>query len=208
MIPGSDHPGRKHITMSDPNAPQDGYSAAQPPPGGAPYNPTGAPGVPGAPGAPGAPGPGTPYGPPTGDPYAPPPGGAPYGAPPPPVKKSKAGKIIGIVAGVIVVLLLVCGGISYFALKGTSAAEAKVGDCLGGDSISDSGAATSVDVKVVKCTDSSAKYDVVGRTENVSRAQTSSQDTKVCDAFKDATSVVWVGTDEAKGTALCVKDHA
>jgi hypothetical protein len=191
--------------MSDPNAPQDGLSAAQPPYGqqpGAPYNPTGAPGAPGAPGG------GSPYGPPpTGDPYGAPPAGGPYGAPPPPVKKSKAGKIIGIIAGVIVVLLLVCGGISYFALKGTSASNAKVGDCLGGDSISSSGQATSVDVKVVKCTDSAAKYEVVGRTDNVSRAETSSQDTKVCDAFKDATSVVWVGSDEAKGTALCVKDH-
>jgi hypothetical protein len=191
--------------MSDPNAPQDGLSAAQPPYGqqpGAPYNPTGAPGAPGAPGG------GSPYGPPpAGDPYGAPPAGGPYGAPPPPVKKSKAGKIVGIIAGVIVVLLLVCGGISYFALKGTSAANAKVGDCLGGDSISDSGQATSVDVKVVKCTDSDAKYEVVGRTDNVSRAETSSQDTKVCDAFKDATSVVWVGSDEAKGTALCVKDH-
>jgi hypothetical protein len=188
--------------MSDPNAPQDGLSAAQPP-YGQPYNPTGAPGAPGAPGG------GSPYGPPpTGDPYGAPPAGGPYGAPPPPPKKGKAGKIIGIIAGVIVVLLLVCGGISYFALKGTSAADAKAGDCLGGDSISDSGSATSVDVKVVKCTDSGAKYDVVGRTENVSRAETSKQDTKVCDAFKDATSVIWVGTDEAKGTALCVKEHA
>jgi hypothetical protein len=189
--------------MSDPNAPQDGLSAAQPPSApGAPYNPTGAPGAPGAPGG------GSPYGaPPTGDPYGAPPAGGPYGAPPPPVKKSKAGKIIGIIAGIIVVLLLVCGGISYFALRGTSAANAKVGDCLGGDSISDSGTATSVDVKVVKCSDSGAKYEVVGRTENVSRAETSSQDTKVCNAFKDATSVVWVGTNEAKGTALCVKDH-
>jgi len=192
--------------MSDPNAPQDGLSAAQPPYGqqpGAPYNPTGAPGAPGAPGG------GSPYGPPpTGDPYGAPPAGGSYGAPPPPVKKSKAGKIVGIVAGVIVVLLLVCGGISYFALKGTSAANAKVGDCLGGDSISDSGQATSVDVKVVKCTDSDAKYEVVGRTDNVSRADTSKQDTQVCNAFKDATSVVWVGSDQAKGTALCVKDHA
>src|SRR5436190_20996138 len=132
--------------MSDPNAPQDGLSAAQPPSApGAPYNPTGAPGAPGVPGG------GSPYGPPpTGDPYGAPPAGGPYGAPPP-VKKSKAGKIIGIIAGIVVILLLVCGGVSYFALRGTSAANAKAGDCLGGDSISDSGPATSVDGKVVKC---------------------------------------------------------
>ena len=98
------------------------------------------------------------------------------------------------------------------AIRVNSAGKVVVENCaiygFFGNSIEvNSSTATSVDVKVVKCSDSGAKYEVVGRTENVSRAETSSQDTKVCNAFKDATSVVWVGTDQAKGTALCVKDH-
>src|SRR5262249_14023044 len=97
--------------MSDPNAPQEGLSAAQPPTG--PQLP-GSPGVPsGAPGAPEAP-----Y-PPPGAPEAPyPPPGAPYATPgaAPPAKKGRAGKIIAIVAGLVVLLLAVCGIGGYLLL--------------------------------------------------------------------------------------------
>ena len=166
----------------------------------------------------GPPSSGAPYGPPAGGaPYGPPAGGAPYGAPPPPPKKSKAGKIILIIVGIILVLALVCcGGIFFFAKDSwnkivdsvnSSSTNAKVGDCLAGDDITDTGS-TSVSVKIVKCDASDAKYKVIGIKEGVPRADALKNETTVCDAFLEqgANRVLWQGTDLASGQALCLGD--
>jgi hypothetical protein len=109
------------------------------------------------------------------------------------------------VAGVAVVLIVACAGIGYFALRNANtAADAKQGDCLAGDSISSSGTANKVKLEVVDCGDGKAKYKVSGRVEDVPQSLTTSQTTTVCNAFPDATNVVWVGKDVNKGTALCV----
>jgi hypothetical protein len=165
------------------------------------------------------------YGPPSsGSPYdqppaygAPPPGGpgAPFGAPPPPPKKSSAGKIIMIILGVILVLVIVCcGGIFLFA-KDTwneimdsvesSSANAKVGDCLAGDAITDS-TSKDVNVKIVKCDDATAKYKVVGIKGGVSQAESLKDETTVCDAFSEAKYILWQGTNVSSGDALCLDD--
>ncbi|WP_238012640.1 hypothetical protein KZZ52_55720 [Dactylosporangium sp. AC04546] len=161
-----------------------------PPPSGAPYND-----------------------PSSGAPYAPPPpGGGPFGAPPPPPKKSSAGKIILIVLGVILVLALVCcGGIFFFAkdtwndIVNSSAANAKVGDCLAGDEITETGS-KSVSVKIVKCDDATARYKVVGLKGGVPQSEALKAQPTVCDEFTDASYVLWQGTDISSGDALCLTD--
>lgn len=117
-----------------------------PPPQGQPYGGPGGPGGPGQ-GAFGQ-GPGGPGGPGT------PPGG--YPTPPPPApsaKPSAAGKIIKIVAGLVVV-----GVIAVLVIKfwGTSAKAAEVGDCIKVNSAS----ATDADVEQIDCNDQAAAYKV------------------------------------------------
>ncbi|MER7275419.1 hypothetical protein ABT369_13255 [Dactylosporangium sp. NPDC000244] len=141
------------------------------------------------------------------------PGGAPFGAPPP--KKSSAGKIILIILGVILVLALVCcGGIFFFARStwndivdsvNSDPSNAKVGDCLAGDSISDS-TSKNVSVKIVKCDDATAKYKVVGIKNGVSQTESLQDEATVCDAYSDAKYVLWQGTDVSSGDALCLDD--
>ncbi|GAA2391266.1 LppU/SCO3897 family protein [Dactylosporangium salmoneum] len=189
-----------------------GYGGDQPPygqPSGAPY---------------GQPTSGNPYGQPTsGNPYDQQPAygapmgapGVPFGAPPPPPKKSSAGKIILIILGVIVVLALVCcGGMFFFAKDSwnkivdsvnSDPSNAKVGDCLAGDSITDS-ASKSVSVKIVKCDDATAKYKVVGIKNGVAQAEALKDEATVCNDFSDAKYVLWQGTNEASGDALCLDD--
>lgn len=150
------------------------------------------------------------YGPPSG-----PPAGPPFGAPPPPPKKSSAGKIILIILGVLLVLLLVCCGGIYFFAKDTwndivdevnsSSTNAKVGDCLAGDSIEGTGN-QNVSLKIVKCDDSTAKYKVVGIHEGIPQAEALKDGTTVCDDFVDkgAERVLWQGTNSASGQVLCL----
>ncbi|WP_433610783.1 LppU/SCO3897 family protein [Dactylosporangium sp. CA-139114] len=204
----------------------------QPPYGqssGAPYGPpsSGSPYGPPSSGSPyGQPSSGAPYDqsygqpPASGSPYdqpaygapAAPPGGAPFGAPPPPPKKSSAGKIILIILGVIAVLAIVCCGGTYLFAKdkwnefvNSDASNAKVGDCLAGDSISDS-TSKNVSVKIVKCDDATAKYKVVGIKNGVSQTESLKDEATVCDAYSDAKYVLWQGTDVSSGDALCLDD--
>jgi len=209
--------------MSDQYPPPGSYpppgGGGYPPPGGDPYGQQPASGVPY-----GQPTSGQPYGqqPTSGSPYDQPPaygqppygapGGAPFGAPPPPPKKSSAGKIILIVLGVILLLVIVCCGGTFLFAKdkwdnfwGSLPTNAKVGDCLAGDSITDS-TSKDVSVKIVKCDDASAKYKVVGIVNNVPQAEALKQDTTVCKDYTAASYVLWQGTDPTSGDALCLDD--
>jgi hypothetical protein len=161
--------------MSDPNQPQEGIQASQPP-----YAP-------------------------------PPPPGAPYADPgvgQPPKKKGGAGKIIGIIAGVVVVLLIACGVIGYFALGigKNSAANAKQGDCLAGDDIS--GGTTTASLTVTECTSSKARYKVVGLVANKSKSEASSQGNELCQPFvaQGAELLYWQESSRGSGTGnlLCL----
>jgi hypothetical protein len=193
--------------------PSSGGGYGQPPTSGSPYGPPSSGGGYGPP-----PSSGGGYGPPpSGDPYNQPPAygqpaGAPFGAPPPPPKKSRAGKIILIIVGVIVALVIVCCGGTYIFAKdkwnelvNSSASNAKVGDCLAGDSIGES-TSKNVDVKIVKCDDSTAKYKVVGIKDGVSQAESLKNEATVCDSFTEAKYVLWQGTNVASGQALCLDD--
>ncbi|GAA0730184.1 hypothetical protein Drose_33515 [Dactylosporangium roseum] len=159
-----------------------------------------------------------PYGqqqPSSGAPYGPPASGAPFGAPPPPPKKSNAGKIILIVVGIILVLALVCcGGIFLFA-KDTwndivdsvesNSANAKVGDCLAGDTITEAGS-KSVSVKIVACDAADAKYKVIGIKSGVPQSEALKSEPTVCDAYAEANYVLWQGPNPSSGDALCLAD--
>ena len=108
-------------------------------------------------------------------------------------------------------LCVACGAVLWFtgssifdSIKNSST-NAKVGDCLEGDEIT--GTATKeVDLKIVACTDAKAKYKVIGIKDGVSRAESLKTDTAVCNDYidKGAESVLWQGTDPAKGQALCL----
>ncbi|HTJ33463.1 MAG TPA: hypothetical protein VL738_09555 [Dactylosporangium sp.] len=153
--------------------------------------------------------------PPAGNPYEqqPPaygapgaPGMPPFGAPPPP-KKSNVGKIIGIIALVVVLLCAGCGIFGWKKISDvfeSSSANAKVGDCLAGDSISDN-TADDVSVKIVKCDAADAKYKVIGIKGSVTRTEALKDETTVCDAYTDAKYVLWQGTGTT-GDALCLDD--
>ncbi|GAA2612296.1 hypothetical protein GCM10010399_48950 [Dactylosporangium fulvum] len=193
--------------MSDQYPPPGSYP---PPGGGGGYPP------PGGNDPYGQPASGAPYGQPaSGAPYGPPASGAPFGAPPPPPKKSSAGKIILIIVGIILVLALVCcGGIFFFA-KDTwndivdsvesNSANAKVGDCLAGDTITEAGN-DEVSVKIVACDAADAKYKVVGIKSGVARAEALKSEPTVCNDFADANYVLWQGTNVSSGDALCLVD--
>ncbi|WP_432980009.1 LppU/SCO3897 family protein [Dactylosporangium sp. CA-233914] len=197
--------------MSDQYPPPGSY----PPPGGGGYPPPGGDQPPYGP-----PSSGVPYGSPSsGAPYDQPPAygapGAPFGAPPPPPKKSSAGKIILIIVSVILVLaLLCCGGIFLFARStwndivdsvNSDPSNAKVGDCLAGDSITDE-ASKDVSVKIVKCDDATAKYKVVGIKGGVPKTEALKEKPTVCDDFTDAKYVLWQGANDSSGDALCLDD--
>jgi hypothetical protein len=210
--------------VTDPANPGQPYGG-QPgqPYGGQPAQPYGQPpaGQPGQPGHYGPPAPGQPdpghYGPPAQQPFgAPPPGnpygGAefpapnPYGAIPPPPAKKKTGRIVGIIVGAVVVVLVLCvGGIIAVNYIGkNNASNAKVGDCLEGDSMKSTTAQRVNHVKIVDCGASTANYKVVGIVKDKTETDfDTNQD--ICKAFPSAQFGLWQGTSGSSGDVLCLE---
>ena len=156
-----------------PQPPQQSFGSAPPPASSAPVPP-------GTPLPPGAPAPVSSFG------EAPPPADMFGQAPPPPVvekKKSNLGKILGIVAAILVVVCV--GGI--FAVKNFMSSsdptkEAKAGTCIGNLPAVGAGEDKEApNATVVDCGDANAAYKVEGRVDNVTEAQATAQ--TVCDAF-------------------------
>jgi hypothetical protein len=183
--PGPSQPGPPQPGPSQPGPPQPGPSQPGPPPA-----------------------PGSPYSGYSGEAPAPNPyGGAPV---PPPAKKSKAGKIIGIIAGVVVLLIVICVGALFAGgsklLDGikNDPANAKVGNCLAGDKLDSSTAKPVSNVKVVDCTSSTANYKVVGVVNGKTQAQFNADD-NVCKDFATAQSALWQGTAGKAGSVLCLE---
>jgi hypothetical protein len=145
---------------------------------------------------------------PPGPPGYGPPGAPPFGAPPPPPKKSNVGKIIAIIAGVLVLLCVLCGVFGWNKIKDaidSSSTNAKVGDCLAGDSISDE-TSKDVSVHIVKCDATDAKYKVIGIKSGVSQSESLKDETTVCEAFTASKYVLWQGKNLSSGDALCLDD--
>ncbi|MGW4211428.1 LppU/SCO3897 family protein [Lentzea sp. NPDC004789] len=157
--------------MTTPNYPQQ-PGPYGPPPGGQPQQPYGQQPNPYAPpqGQPGQPGQPGPYGPPPGDPYGPPPGQMSPGGPmpyAPPPKKSGAGKTIGSIVGIVVLVgvgilvkVLISGGLSAITEP-----SAKAGDCA-----SVTGTTISPKYKKVDCGAAEANYFVAKASNNTSEA--------------------------------------
>lgn len=209
--------------MTDPANPGQPYGG-QPgqPYGGQPAQPYGQPpaGQPGQPGHYGQPA-GTPdpghYGPPAQQPFGAPPPGAPYGgaevpapnpygAIPPAQPPKKRGKVLGIVIGAVVLLLVVCvGGIVAANFLGKdNAANAKVGDCLEGDSMNSTTAQQVNHIKIVDCGASTANYKVVGIVSNKTESEfDTNQD--ICKEFPSAQFGLWQGSPGSTGSVLCLE---
>jgi hypothetical protein len=196
--------------VTDPASPGQPYGQ---PYGGQPGQPYGGQPYGGQPGQPYGGQPGQPYGAPppqSGTPFAgyggeaPPP--SPYGAAPPPAKKGGAGKVIGIVAGVLVLLLIVCGVIGVFAFNSAKKdpANAKVGNCLASDKLDSTTAQEVKNVKVVDCGSSSATYKVVGIVSNKTQTDFTT-DNEICKAYPTAVSAIWQGPPGESGSVLCLE---
>ena len=113
----------------------------------------------------------------------------PYAAPPPavpPKKKSKAGKIIGIIA---IVLFVLCAGVVglFFAFRGKIVDVAYAeGNCV--DSMPTSTTVQSVAPNPVPCTSSKA----VGKILKVADGKTLADTDTICGAVSGATSSVQI----------------
>jgi hypothetical protein len=184
--------------------------------GGQPAQPYGQP-QPGTPygGGGEAPAPDQPYGqPPTGGHYgsAETPAPNPYGQPPlpPPTKKGGAGKVVGIIAGVVVLLLVICGvalfagGSKFMDSVRHDPANAKVGNCLAGDKMDSTTAQKVNNVKVVDCNSSDANYKVVGIVPNKTQSDFDTDD-EICKNYPTAESALWQGATGQSGSVLCLE---
>ncbi|WP_436523736.1 LppU/SCO3897 family protein [Actinoplanes sp. HUAS TT8] len=195
--------------MSNPVDPNHGGQAFPPPNAGGAYPPPNA-GTPGAPGAYPPPAPGA-YPPPAPGAY-PPPGAAGF-PPPSPVeptvpKKGGAGKKALSILGVIVVALVIFGAKYALrsALSSDPTADAKVGDCISvSEKLSDKETETEADV--VDCSDSKAKFQVVGRVAGVDDVNSTACDTFFTEADKDPAILSSPSGADDK-YLLCVKAKA
>lgn len=130
---------------------------------------------------------------------------SPYDAPPP-AKKAGAGKVVGIVAGVLVALLVVCGVLFLIVrtVNKTNTLNAKVNDCIHTDGSLDSVSAQQVkNTKIVKCDAADATYKVVGIVGDKTETQFE-VDEKICDTYPSAKSAMWQGADGKAGKVLCL----
>jgi hypothetical protein len=143
--------------------------------------------------------------------YDPNAGQQPFGAVPgaPPARRRGPLKIILAIAGVV--LLLCCIGGVVLAVRGGSdifggsPGNAKAGDCLSGKSIDErSDRFQEADLEVVECTETDAKYKVVGRVDNKTQAQATDE---VCQPFAEAELIYWQGRAGEEGTVLCLKKN-
>ncbi|MGY1806860.1 hypothetical protein ACI8AF_05775 [Blastococcus sp. SYSU D00669] len=163
--------------------PQSGWAPPPPPPG------QHAPGQP-VPGQPGPQGGWTPPGqPPQGQPYqqwAPGQGGP---APMPPKKSGGAGKILGIVGGVLA-LVVVAVLIGVFV----SAGEPEVGDCI---------EPTGTSFEVVDCDDDAAQYEVIGVQDGEQTYEEFFADPNTCSEFPEALYYAWYGPEGEEGKVYC-----
>ena len=160
--------------------------------------------------------PGQPYGnfgsynqqdnPPGGYPQQPGGGEVPPPYEPPPQKAGGAGKIIGIVAGVLVVLVAVCVVLVLVVRNAnkTNTLNAKVNDCIHTDHPLDSATAQQVkNAKIVKCDAADATYKVVGLVSNKTEADFTTDD-NICNPYPTAKTAMWQGADGKAGQVLCM----
>src|SRR6266545_1443569 len=89
------------------------------------------------------------------------------------------------------------------SVKTTDPTNARVGDCLAGQTMDSSTAEEVSDIKIVPCTAADAKYKVVGIVAGKTEAQFKVDD-HLCDAYPSAVSVLWQGRTGGAGSVLCL----
>jgi hypothetical protein len=97
----------------------------------------------------------------------------------------------------VVIALAVAGG--AWLLSRNEPSNAKVGDCISGGSAQD--------MKIVGCSDTAAKYKVVGRVENKPQSEFT-DDAKLaqnCSPFPTAETGFWQGEEGKNGIILCLE---
>ena len=115
-------------------------------------------------------------------------------------------KIILAVAGAVLLLLCI-GGVAWgiMSFAGGGAADAKVGECLSGKSIDrSSDRFQETELEVVKCSESDARYKVVGKVENKKQNEATED---VCRQFQGAEVIYWEGQEGEAGTVLCLQTN-
>jgi hypothetical protein len=135
-----------------------------------------------------------------------PPGGpeapGPFAPPAAPVKKKRTGLIVGIIIAVLVVCGGVIGGGAALVNKGkTATINAKAGDCLSGDDVTGT-SAQKVQTKIVGCDTADAKYKVLGVVAD--KDQAALNDQSLCEPFTGAEKILWEGVAGEKGKILCL----
>jgi len=113
---------------------------------------------------------------------------------------------VGIIVGVVALVIAACIGISLFAFNNAKKdpANAKVGNCLAGDTMDSTTAQEVNNIKIVECTAGDAKYKVVGVVENKTQVQFKI-DNNICGAYPTAESALWQGTSGKPGSVLCLE---
>ena len=87
--------------------------------------------------------------------------------------------------------------------KSTDPTDAKIGDCLAGDTMDSSTAKEVKDIRIVRCDAADAKYKVVGVVAGKTESQFNSDD-NICDAYPSAVSELWQGRTGEAGSVLCL----
>ncbi|WP_141576663.1 hypothetical protein [Actinomadura sp. WMMA1423] len=122
--------------------------------------------------------------------------GQPYQYPPPAPPRARRGRAAKRIAGLVLLLAVVGAVVLVRVAAGKSAPEtAQAGDCVARDGDG---------VKVVKCTDSTAAFKVVGKVEDKTRVQFSLGSETICRPFEGATSAFWKGEVGGEGYVLCL----
>ncbi len=87
--------------------------------------------------------------------------------------------------------------------------NAKVGDCLTGDAITSTAAQDASDARIVSCANPDARYKVVGKIDNRTKAQFIADPT-MCGRYRGAgaTSALWgQAIGGRNGFVLCLADN-
>ncbi len=110
------------------------------------------------------------------------------------------------ILGLALVLVLMISGFAaarmYFGRDKVTGAKA--GDCLQGNGIDgNTDGSREVNLKIVECHSSDAKYRVVGRFENKPESEANTSST-LCNPYPDTQFIYWEGVPKRKGTILCL----
>ncbi|OLB78338.1 MAG: hypothetical protein AUI14_13600 [Actinobacteria bacterium 13_2_20CM_2_71_6] len=90
------------------------------------------------------------------------------------------------------------------AVTSTDPIDAKVGNCLAGETLDSTTAKEVNNIKIVDCTSTDAKYRVVGIVAGKTEVQFDADD-HVCALYPSAESALWQGTTGKVGSVLCLE---